>query len=69
MDKESFKAFLVWLESASNDELLEKQERLIEFRASAKDAHVKSDAHRFIRFIDEELLARASVQEAERKHS
>ncbi len=70
MDRESFKSFLGWLETASNDELLEKQNRLVEFRSLALAAHVKADARRLISLIDEELLARAVVQKcSDRKQS
>lgn len=70
MDKESFKSFLGWLETASNSELLEKQKRLVEFHSSALAAHVKADARRLISLIDEELLARAAVQKgSDRKQS
>lgn len=62
MDKESFKFYLRWLETASDDELLEKRDRLVDFLSSALTPHVSADAHKLISLIDEERLARAAVQ-------
>ena len=58
MEKDAWQAFVQWLESASDDELIEKARRIEALREKLSDQDVIHDASRMIREIDRELLGR-----------
>ena len=52
-------AFYRWLETASGRELLARRDGLVSLRASLTEAEVKADATRYLRLIEDEMLARS----------
>ena len=58
MEKDAWKAFLQWLESASDEELVEKSKRIEALLDKLSDQDVIHHASRMIREIDRELLGR-----------
>jgi len=52
-------AFYRWLETASNRELVARRDALVLLRAEFSGAEVKVDATRYLKLIEEEMLARS----------
>lgn len=61
MDKETIKAFIAWLETASL-EAIETRRAQAE-RANVRTAEAKADIRLALRLIDEELLARLNLKQ------
>jgi hypothetical protein len=62
MEKEFWRSFLRFLDEADDAELRERLSETQAFAATARTAEVKSDARQMIRFMEQELLARAQVR-------
>lgn len=60
MDKETIKAFIAWLEAATEDEILQRREQALNARVSTREG--KSDVRLALRLIDEELIARLDLK-------
>ena len=65
MNKDTIKAFILWLESASIEEIKERRETFLATGKNLSSPEAKSDIRLGLRLIDEELLARL---EADRVH-
>ena len=64
MDKETIKAFIHWLESASEAELDSKRQEILAAYRRVSSREGKADLNLAARLLDEEILARLSP----RKH-
>jgi hypothetical protein len=60
VDKDEWKSFLRWHDQASARELRGRRQRIVEVLKDIRGRDVRCDAHRMVRLIDEELLARES---------
>jgi hypothetical protein len=58
MNKETIKAFILWLENASEDEIKAHRDYILAREALITTREGKSDVRLALRLIDEELLAR-----------
>jgi len=63
MDKEAIKAFIAWLETASEEEILKRRDQALSARVSTREG--KSDVRLALRLIDEELIARLDLKRVE----
>ena len=61
MDKETIKAFIAWLESASIEEIESRRDEFLETKALVSTAAGHSDVKFGLKLIDEELLARLEL--------
>jgi hypothetical protein len=59
MNKETIKAFIAWLETASNSEISER--RTLILNQSVKTQEGKADIKLALRLLDEEMLARLEL--------
>lgn len=62
MNKETIKAFIAWLESATIEEMRNRQTFITKHLADIRTPEGRSDARLALRLIDEELLARMELQ-------
>jgi hypothetical protein len=60
MDKETIKAFIAWLESATEEEILQRREEARNAQVSTSEG--KADVRLALRLIDEELIARLDLK-------
>lgn len=60
MDKETIKAFIAWLESATEEEILQRREEARKAQVSTNEG--KADVRLALRLIDEELIARLDLK-------
>ncbi len=59
MEKQAWKEFYVWLETASQDELIDKKSRIFKTQPLLqRNKEIYNDSVRMIDYIDQELLAR-----------
>ena len=59
MEKQAWKEFYVWLETASHDELIDKKGKTFETQPLLqRNKEIYNDSVRMIDYIDQELLAR-----------
>jgi hypothetical protein len=56
MDKQEWKSFFAWLDSASLKELRERHQKLIELLKLLQDPAVRSDAKRMLRHIEQQWI-------------
>lgn len=61
MNKDEWKAFFRWLDSASEAQLAEMKSNLGKTYEVVTESGVKGDIRRMRRLIDEEVLARQSI--------
>ncbi|WP_071156321.1 hypothetical protein [Methylomonas sp. LWB] len=61
MNKDFWKSLFCWLETASVDEIRHKQDVVRQMLGQTRDLDFKTDIRRILRFMDEELLARAEL--------
>ena len=52
-------AFYRWLETASDRELLARRDGLVSLRARFTEVEVQAEATRYLKLIEEEMLARS----------
>lgn len=60
MDKETIKAFIAWLETAAEEEILQRREQALKVQVSTREG--KADVRLALRLIDEELIARLDLK-------
>ncbi|WP_018158375.1 hypothetical protein [Thioalkalivibrio sp. ALE14] len=60
MDKETIKAFIAWLEAATEQEILERRQQALNAQVSTREG--RADINLALRLIDEELLARLDLK-------
>ncbi len=58
MNKETIKAFIAWLDSASFDEIQAHKDNVLKSLKAVSSMEGKSDVKLALRLIDEEILAR-----------
>ena len=61
MDKETIKAFIAWLESASIEEIEKRRDLFIETSKKVSTSSGRSDIKFGLKLIDEELVARLEL--------
>ena len=61
MNKETIKAFIAWLELASLDEILNRQEEVKSMSTRITTRDGRNDLSLALRLIDEEVLARLEL--------
>ncbi len=61
MNKDFWKCLFYWLETASIDEIRDKQRVVRQMLGQTRDPDFKTDIRRILRFMDEEILARAEL--------
>ncbi len=61
MNKETIRAFIQWLDKASDQEILAHQEYILAAMANIQTREGRADAKLALRLIDEELLARMNL--------
>lgn len=61
MNRETIKAFIAWLETASCEEIKEHKRIVLESSSDISSAAGKSDVRLALRLIDEEILARLEL--------
>lgn len=61
MNKDFWKCLFCWLETASVDEIRHKQCVVRQMLGQTRDPDFKADIRRILRFMDEEILARAEL--------
>ncbi|MBD9362294.1 hypothetical protein [Methylomonas fluvii] len=61
MNKDFWKCLFCWLETASVDEIRHKQCVVRQMLDQTRDPDLKTDIRRILRFMDEEMLARAEL--------
>ena len=61
MNKETIKAFIAWLELASLDEILTRQEEVKSMSTRITTRDGRNDLSLALRLIDEEVLARLEL--------
>lgn len=60
MDKETIKAFIAWLEAATEQEILDRRQQALNAQVSTREG--RADINLALRLIDEELLARLDLK-------
>ncbi|MDK9702521.1 MAG: hypothetical protein OEL20_05230 [Sulfuritalea sp.] len=65
MDKQTIKGFLAWLDSASEDSILERKKLFLETMKKVGTPEGRSDIRLGLRLIDEELIARLDLSKAQ----
>lgn len=65
MDRETIKAFIAWLEAATEEEIRARREQALNAPVSTREG--KADVKLALRLIDEELLARLDLKGVEQK--
>ncbi|WP_299314976.1 hypothetical protein [uncultured Halomonas sp.] len=60
MDKETIKAFIAWLETATEQEIQERRQQALNAHLSTPEA--RADIKLALRLIDEELLSRLDLK-------
>ena len=60
MDKDTIKAFIAWLETATEEEILQRREQALKAQVSTHEG--KADVRLALRLIDEELIARLDLK-------
>jgi hypothetical protein len=61
MNKDFWKTLYAWLETASLEEIRVKQQTVRQLLAESRDRDLKADIRRILRFMDEEMVARAEL--------
>jgi hypothetical protein len=61
MNKDFWKTLYTWLETASLEEIRTKQQTVRQLLGESRDRDLKADIRRILRFMDEELVARAEL--------
>ena len=61
MDKDTIKAFITWLETATEEEILQRREQALKAQLSTREG--KADVRLALRLIDEELIARLDLKQ------
>lgn len=61
MDKDTIKAFIAWLETATEEEILQRRELAQKAQVSTYEG--KADIRLALRLIDEELIARLDLKQ------
>jgi hypothetical protein len=61
MNKDFWKTLYAWLETASLEEIKAKQQYVRQLLSESRDRDLKADIRRILRFMDEEILARAEL--------
>jgi pyridoxine/pyridoxamine 5'-phosphate oxidase len=61
MDKDAIKAFIAWLETATEEEILQRREQALKAQVSTHEG--KADVRLALRLIDEELIARLDLKQ------
>lgn len=65
MDKDFWLGFMRFLETAKDDEIQDRLNKTKQFLDNGiRDAQVRADAKRIIRFLEQEIIARLSAQNA-----
>ncbi|VAW64678.1 hypothetical protein MNBD_GAMMA11-1335 [hydrothermal vent metagenome] len=64
MDKETIKAFILWLESASFEEIDNRKIAFKDTALAVSSYEAKADIRLGLRLIDEELIARLELKHA-----
>jgi len=61
MNKDFWKTLYAWLETASLEEISAKQQTVRQLLGESHDRDLKADIRRILRFMDEEMVARAEL--------
>ncbi len=61
MNKDFWKILFTWLETANLEELHHKRNLVQQMLGQIHDRGLKADIRRILRFMDEEILARAEL--------
>ena len=61
MNKDFWKTVFCWLETASLEEIRDKQSAVRQMHDQIDDRDLQADIRRILRFMDQELLARAEL--------
>jgi len=61
MNKDFWKTLYAWLETASLEEIRTKQRFVQQLLGESRDRDLKADIRRVLRFMDEEIVARAEL--------
>ena len=61
MNKDFWKTVFCWLETASSEEISDKQSAVRQMHDQIEDRDLQADIRRILRFMDQELLARAEL--------
>jgi hypothetical protein len=61
MNKDFWKTLYAWLETASLEEISAKQQTVRQLLGESRDRDLKADIRRILRFMDEEMVARAEL--------
>jgi hypothetical protein len=61
MNKDFWKTLYAWLETASLEEIKAKQQTVRQLLGESSDRDLKADIRRILRFMDEEMVARAEL--------
>jgi hypothetical protein len=61
MNKDFWKTLYAWLETASLEEISVKRLRVQQLLGESSDRDLKADIRRILRFMDEEMVARAEL--------
>lgn len=64
MNKETIKAFIRWLEEASDEEIEKQREYILTRRPFISTREGKADVELALRLIDEEVLARLPLRKS-----
>jgi hypothetical protein len=61
MNKDFWKTLYAWLETASLEEIKNKKRCVQQLLGESSDRDLKADIRRILRFMDEEMVARAEL--------
>lgn len=61
MNKDFWKTVFCWLETASLEDIRDKQSAVRQMHDQIDDSDLQADIRRILRFMDQELLARAEL--------
>lgn len=61
MNKDFWKTLFCWLETANIEEIRDKQSAVRQMHDQIEDRDLQADIRRILRFMDQELLARAEL--------
>ncbi len=61
VNKDTIKAFIAWLETATEEEILQRREQTLKAQVSTHEG--KADIRLALRLIDEEMIARLDLKQ------
>lgn len=61
MNKDFWKTVFCWLETASLEDIRDKQSAVRQMHDQIDDSDLQADIRRILRFMDQEILARAEL--------